>query len=175
MSHLALKQLLDQLLMGGYVIMDNGKYVFTPKFYADIVSTAVATIPNMLPSTIPVPTSKPEFEMLFIKLIADAQVPKHLPDNKGGVYAANKFSETGLKAFMAAIKNGVNYELLVKSVMLYYKSSTNYKKAVGNYFAQGDWRTDYEALAASTTSPEALNQHIKSQINNESKSHFKLG
>lgn len=122
------------------------------------------------------PATEQEWELKFINLIADAQVPQKLEDNKGGVYYANKFSETGLKVFKTALKRGVIYEVLVKSVMLYYKSSVRYKKAIGNYFAQGDWRTDYEALLASAEAGgDALNKHIKEEISDGTTSQFKLG
>jgi hypothetical protein len=122
-------------------------------------------VPALLKQEMILPSTPQQWEMRFLNLIADAKVPAKLEDNRGGVYYANKFSIEGLKVFKAALLRGVDYSVLVKSVMLYYKSSVKYKKAIGNYFIQGDWRTDYEALLASASEgAEALTKHITNEI-----------
>ena len=116
------------------------------------------------------------WELGFINFIQEAKVPKYLDNGKGDSYVANNYSAPAMKIFRKAIeKEGILYDVLVKSTMLYYKSQRNrFKKAIGNYFIQGDWRSDYLALleAAGTGTIE---QHIKSEIEDGNKSHWKLG
>jgi hypothetical protein len=82
----------------------------------------------------------------YSKFIADAKVPDYAEVKYGNRYATNKYSEAGMKAFQRAIKSGCNYKALVVAVGMYYKSNTQYKKAVGSYMESGEWRTDYAKL-----------------------------
>lgn len=101
----------------------------------------------------------------FMEFIAEAKVPRMLEGKHGEMYHGNKYSEAGMKAYRKALeKEGVQYDVLVKSTMLYYKSSIRLKKAVGNYFALGDWRTDYDALMhAAESGEQTLTKHIKDE------------
>lgn len=174
MSNLKANELLSQLLASGYTTMEKGKYVFTRKFYEELGSTNALVLAQSSSGLPMLPQTQQDWENQFIALISEAKVPQRLEDNRGGVYYANKFSVEGLKAFRKAIESGVNYQVLVKSVFLYYQSSVRFKKAVGNYFANGDWRTDYEALAASAVQGiDALKDHIQKETN-EQRGNYKL-
>ena len=115
-----------------------------------------------------------DWQNLFVKLIMDAKVPKHCEDTRGGIYNTNKYSVPGMKAFKKALEGGVDYDVLVKSTMLYYKSNVKLKKAIGNYFAQGDFLSDYASLQAAHQSG-TLTEHIKSETNDKQQSAWKLG
>lgn len=173
-----LKEILDELVQRGYVLEQKGKYKFTALFYEDLTGTRqglVRTQSGELVVAEPsLPANMPEkiinWELAFVKFIAAAQVPERLNDNKGMPYYANKYSEAGMKVFRKIIeKEGVNIELLVQSTALYYKSSIAYKKTIGNYITDGDWRGDYQKLAdAANTSEEAVIKHIQNEVKNES-------
>lgn len=112
----------------------------------------------------------------FIQFITEAKVPARLEGSRGDVYAANKYSEDGMKAFRKTIESGVDYGVLVRSTMLYYKSSTRFKKTIGNYMAHGDWRTDYEALrSAAIDGTTAIEQHIKQETKDNGHNPYRLG
>lgn len=117
-----------------------------------------------------------DWPVLFIQFITDAKVPRQLEDNRGGMYPANKYSEDGMKAFRKAMEAGVVYDVLVKSTMLYYKSGTRYKKAVGNYFAEGHWRTDYQNLLdAASQGTTKLDNHIKQETKTNEHTPYRMG
>lgn len=117
-----------------------------------------------------------DWPVMFMELIRDAAVPARLEDNHGGEYDANKYSEEGMKAFKAAILTGADYRMLVRSVMLYYKSSLRYKKKIGNYFTQGDWRTDYLALSQAVEGgKEQLADHIKQETDSNEHNPYRIG
>jgi hypothetical protein len=60
--------------------------------------------------------------------------------------------------------------------MLYYKGSRRFKKTIGNYITEGDWRTDYEALKRSASQgEEALKNHIKEETEEDGYSGYTLG
>lgn len=114
---------------------------------------------------------------VFIQFIKAAQVPNRLENNRNEVYAANKFNSDACKVFRKAIeKEGYDYDLLIKSTMLYYKSSLRFKKAIGTYFTSGDFRTDYLNLKnAAETSSEELQSHIKQEIKDNGHNAYTLG
>ena len=60
--------------------------------------------------------------------------------------------------------------------MLYYKSGNSYKKTIGNYILEGNWRTDYLELQQSASAgEEELKNHIKNSLDNGEHTAFKLG
>lgn len=112
----------------------------------------------------------------FIQFINEAKIPARLENNKLEAYAANKYSEDGMKAFRKAIESGIDYGTLVRSTMLYYKSSVRFKKAIGNYMKDGDWRTDYENLKnAAEQGTKELEQHLKTETKDNGYSNYRLG
>lgn len=133
-------------------------------------------LPAIVKQELVLPATPAEWELRFMNLIADAQVPTRLEDSRGNPYYANKFSIEGLKVFQKAMKSGVDYQVLVKSVMLYYKSSVKFKKAIGNYFKDGDWKTDYNALMDSAEKgKDAIADHINKEIHDGTRGNYKLG
>ena len=175
-----LPDLLAALIAGGYVIQRKDKYIFSAEFYKEITGVRqglmktrsgelVVVEPklplatqNLLPA---LPTTDTNWDFLFIEFIKKAEVPARLEDGRGNPYYANKYSADALKVFKRALeKEGVNLDLLVKSTKLYYKSSVRYKKAIGNYIKDGDWKTDYNNLLDSAQEgQESLTKHIKDQ------------
>lgn len=175
----------------GYVLSTgSGKYGFSRKFYEELktealvekMSTPVAMVDSeqsVAPSLLP-EVRKPEillaeianmtYSSLFIHFISQAQVPARAEDTRGNEYPVNKYNEKAAVVLYKLVTNGqVDYPLLVKSTMLYYKGSRRFKKTIGNYITEGDWRTDYEALKRSASQgEEALKAHINEEIKNES-------
>lgn len=165
---LNLQEILTYLRDNTYVTKNTkDEWVFSEKFYHDLEVQGRAVVPVPKAGNVAtLPKDGTEWQLLFIQLIEAAQVPKVLSDNRGGHYYANKYSEPAMKVFRKALeKDDVNYELLVKSVMLYYKSSVSYKKTISNYFTGGDWKTDYMALTQSISQgAEALTNHIQDEL-----------
>ena len=158
-----LKETLNWLTVEGY--LEDGK--LTAKVERDLTSNLIAIYPlrpDECTAIVPfvTPSNWPDS---FMKFIAEAQVPRMMEGKNREMYQGNKYSEPGMKAYRKALeKEGIQYDILVKSTMLYYKSSIRLKKAVGNYFAQGDWRTDYDALLqAAEGGEQTLIKHIKDE------------
>lgn len=157
-----LKQALLQLREEGYMAYREGSYRLTEKGHGLFHEAHAPAVQQPLP--VPAVAGK-DWTLNFITFIQEAKVPKYLENGKGDQYPANNYSEPAMKIFKKAIeKEGIKYDILVKSTMLYYKSQRNrFKKAIANYFIQGDWRSDYKNLleAAGTGNIEEL---IKSEI-----------
>jgi len=173
-----LQEAIKFLSSNQYILISKGKFTFSRKFYEEYKPPE----PGKAPATLPVASpgaglvQKPVlYTDLFIQFIQESQVPARL-SVKGRIYPANKYNEDAAVRFYKMIhKEGVDYSLVVKSTMLYYKSGIDAKKAIGNYILQGDWRTDYEDLKNSAQKGEQqLNEHIKNQLDNGEHSPFRL-
>jgi hypothetical protein len=183
MSNLKLKPLeVYQWLCENKLLTGDNSRILNDQFFALVHEdkrfelSAPVTSPVLHSASPGLPGSPQQWELKFINLISEAQVPARLEDGNGGEYYANKFSEPALKVFQKALRSGIIYEVLVKSVMLYYKSSVKYKKTIGNYFIQGDWRTDYLALlSAAEEGKESIDSYVKNEIKDEQPSQYKIG
>lgn len=187
-----LKNVLQYLVDNAYVLASKEKgYVLSKKFQEDVKRMKRDRVQSQpvvfdLPIVPSIPTTSQlvltkmkamaTWETRFSKFILDAQVPRQLDDNRGNSYAANKYSEDGMKAFRKAMEENVDYGTLVRSTMLYYKSNIRYKKAIGNYFAQGDWRTDYQNLKeAAILGTKELEQHLLTETKSNEHNPYRLG
>jgi hypothetical protein len=165
-----LKETVHSLLENGYMMIVKGKYVVTAKFNKEMTGKEVGLIKlnnepvvqEYEPLIIATPIDWP---MRFMNFIVEAQVPT-MGSGKDGTYDINKYSEPAMKAFKRMLeKDKVNYQLLVKSTMLYYKTHKQFQKTISNYIADGLWRTDYYALAsAAAEGKEAIQSHIQKSI-----------
>lgn len=148
------------LIEKSYITLHNGKYKFTSLFYKELTgiqkgltAKGVVEEPNL--------PARREFNVAlagnytladwrehYLTFIKVAKVPATL---RAGLstYSVNKYSEEGMKVFQSAIKEGYKLELLIAAVRLYYNDSTGYKKSIGNYMKDGDWRTDYITIKES--------------------------
>lgn len=176
MSNSELKEILDVLMKEGLVINSGKSLDFTEKAYQMIYDgTMVRIIDHLQAITkINIPIN---WELRFMSFITECKVPARLEGSKGDAYAANKYSEKAMKIFKAAIEGGVDYELLKKSVTLYYRSTLAYKKTIGNYFTQGDWKSGYIDLRdiIATGTSQQLIDHIKTETDDSDKSQYSLG
>lgn len=168
-----LTQVIKYLRDNGYTKTTAGKLVFTKKFHEDhAAQRGVITTKNLFGL---MPIDPNDVTDAFIKFILDSKVPSKL-ETKTGPYFANKYSGDAAKVFQKILITGYNYDLLVKSTMLYYKSGVGYKKAIGNYILQGDWLTGYEELkAAADTGEEELKSHIENTLDNGEHDNFTFG
>jgi len=186
------KDTLKWLLDEGYVKVDDtaSSIVLTEKFQGqcsmlvthdfviDTISPLVIPATARLAEIVAVGNLKliKDWPMFFIKFITDAKVPQKLEAGNGEVYYANKYSEPAMKVFKKALESGCNYEVLLRSVQLYYGSGVRYKKAIGNYFVQGDWKSGYEDMMNAASAGKAeLTQHIKEQADDGKRSHLRIG
>lgn len=118
-----------------------------------------------------------DWPLFFMQFIAEAKVPARIEIPRSGeVYFANKYSEKAMLIFKKALESGTDYTILLRSVQLYYKSSVGLRKAIGNYFIQGDWRSGYMDMVSAMQSKEMLTEHIKSETHVATgSSNYKLG
>lgn len=192
---ISFKEAADFLLSGDYIlVVGPGKFKLSTKFHKEMASqsrvTAVGENFVSTPGEVMVLKS-PEgtqqvignniftgrfYELSYKKFISDAQVPKRLENNRGESYPANNYSEPGMKAYRKALESGADYEILVKSTMLYYKSGIRFKKAIGNYMHEGIWKTGYDDLqSAASTGEQAVTDHIKTELDDGQQSSYRIG
>jgi hypothetical protein len=186
-----LSAVIEYLLTKGFITVTKGKAELTPLFhksYTGIQKVLVLQgtknpLPVVAEPALQVPTAQTFREYtyeawvkLYMQFISESQVPRRLITNHGDPYDANKFSEDGLKAFQKALTAGAIYHILVKSVTLYYGGANRYKKAIGNYMSQGDWRTDYmDLLTSAQQGAEQVSKHIKDTVNGGTKDRYEWG
>jgi hypothetical protein len=182
-----LKAILKQLTEKGYVLSaGKGKYSFSMKFYDELKMQELAEklvstdekpvaqlqallLPNGMRVAVPLINGM-TYSQLMLRFIQDAQIPQKVAPPHKEPYVVNKYNEkAAVRLYKLILEWGVVYDLIVKSTMLYYKGNNPYKKTIGNYIIDGDWKTDYEALKQSAQQgEEALKEHIKQEISNES-------
>lgn len=184
-----LKDVAQWLLEKGYAADTKGKLSFTPHFHK-----AYGNIRNAVSIDVPVVSwglstdiilydpgksglyKYEDWSLMYMQFIREAKVPNRCMNSHGEPYDINKYSEDGMKAFQRALKTGVLYDILVKSTMLAYKSGSRYKKTIGNYMSQGDWRSDYNALLEKAQQGEQeVTNHIKDELNDGTVSRYQRG
>lgn len=156
-----LKEAVDFLMSNGYVYWYGKKLKLHTKFYEDIEK-------QEMPASI-------NWTDRYTNFIRDAGIPSRGESRNGEFYPLNKFSNPGLAAFRKAIeKGGVVEEWLLQSTKLYYKSGVRLKVAIGRYFHEGLWVTDYEAYKASLEAGTTQN-HVKQETSDGSHTAWQLG
>ena len=167
-----LKEIVHNLLENGYMMVVKGKYVVTAKFNKEMTGQEVGLIKiNNQPIVMENPpptaliTAPADWPMKFMRFITEAEVPKK-GSGRDGSYDLNQYSEPAMKAFRKMLeKEGINYDVLVKSTMLYYKTHNSFQKTISNYIADGHWRTDYYALLhAAENGADGLKTHVEKEI-----------
>lgn len=154
----------EYLRDNGYLMASKGKYQFTKKWHEDL-----GTIRNPVFDIVKIDNRIAVLnkDKQFIDFIVEAKVPRRILNSKLEPYDTNKFSEDGAKVFHAALAAGVDYTTLVRTVQLYYASGNGYKKKIGNYFIDGDWKSDYqEMVLRMQEGEESLKTHITEELDN---------
>ncbi len=161
------KESVDYLLQEGYLKKVKGRYCVTAKFNEAMngISTGLATLPSgqlaVRESQLGVIT---DWEQRYIQFIIDAKVPQRGEDSAGNLYDMSRSSKEGIKAFREAIeKKGFNYDLLLRSTMLYYAGPVKYKQSIGTYMSQGTYLSDYYNLIDSMRNG-TVEQHIEDTL-----------
>lgn len=184
-----LQEVMEYLLTEGFVTVHKGKPKFTAIFHSaysgvekGLTQAGTVLEPNLgiappallqpSPQTIAAYRAQ-DWVTVYMQFISECQVPRRCINRQGDPYDTNKYSEDGMKAFKQAIQSGTDYKMLVRSTVLYYKSATRLKKAIGNYMSHGDWRTDYQDLVTSAElGTEAVSKHIKETTNDGKSDHY---
>lgn len=144
---------MDFLLSNGYIYRYGERFKFHNKLYLEMAGQQAKAGIHHNPQAV-------DWVRAYTKFITEARVPARGEDTRGGYYSLNKYSEPGMKAFRKAIEGGANYDALVLSTSLYYRSGVRLKVAVSRYMEEGLWRGDYDAHIASV---EAGNQQQHEQ------------
>jgi DNA-binding LacI/PurR family transcriptional regulator len=185
-----IQETITELIQGGYVLPAGDRYIFTTKFYSElkkqvdpdvkkaeydvIVKIAKELKQQMIKKGWKEPdtniqektgqVTNVDSKTAYIQFIKDAGIPPRAQSGVGTTYEINQYSEEGKKAFEKLMKENIDYQILVQSTNLYYKSPV-YKQKIGNYIAQGTWRTHYDRyVLAKSKGMEA--QMIKEQTQN---------
>ncbi len=178
-----LKEVMKYLVDNQYVVKVRGNLVFSRKFKEEYTEekppVEILSIGSV--AIVPKPAKMDPggiyYADRFIQFSMDCQAPKKIAGPRGTIYPGNKYNEKAAITLLKMLKEeGVDYDLLVKSTMLYYKGAGDCKKALGNYILEGTWRTDYLELKNSAEKGvEALGQHIKTTLDNGEHSLIRIG
>lgn len=174
-----LSEIVHFLSANGYLIRTKQEYfIFTNKFYKEFTQHDIGVIPILGIAIAKSETTRvvvPIMDMAladgipnaYMAFIRDTKVPRKIITQDGRSYAANQYSEKGVKAFSRVLRRVASGEidmaLLVHSTTLYYKSSTGYKLKIGNYIGDGAWETDYRELVERLGNGTVA-EHIKEEL-----------
>lgn len=156
------EQLFQALLEYRYIVYKDGQIIVTNDFYRDFgdpsrfqfnkeiekvakepASTSFLQAPDAgIITQVEIETLP---ESILTRFIADAEVPK-TAKTKTSVYALNKFNTKAEKILEKILKQKINYQVLVMSTKLYYRSGVM-PKTIANYFIEGIWKDEYNDLA----------------------------
>lgn len=178
-----LQEAVTYLIQEGYMVTIKGKYKVTAKFNKEVTGKDIGLVSSggslvvqeISPKALSTLETTTDWTGAYIKFIQEAEVPQR-GEGGSGSYDLNKFSEKAAKVFRRMIeKEGVQYPVLVKSTLLYYKTHRRYPVTITRYIEDGLWRTDYMALLESAKEGK-LSDHIQNQIDNEKEfSKYRLG
>lgn len=150
-----------------YLLQYKSVYVLSDEFQKAMKT--LSEVPTPRPGEVlRVGTQIIDWKLKFLAFIMDAQVPKLLPGGRGEMFQANSYHEGAMEAFKSMLtKEGIDYDLLVKATILYYKSGASFKKKISNFILDGDWLTAYRDLELAANSGEKqLKDHIKKELGN---------
>lgn len=129
----------NYLLENGYLAMINGEITFTGKFKREFNPVPAKKLEEIFPDTNTAGTR----EEIWRKFIKDAEIPHKATATNGKQYTIRQYSPGIANKLMQIIKEVDDYNVLVESTKLYYKSNS-YKKILSNYIDQQIWRDEYE-------------------------------
>jgi len=105
--------------------------------------------------------------MPLLQFISDASVPEKVYMKDGTFYWANRFSNDAEKTLLKALKDGIQYDILLAATRLYYKGGGQ-PKAISGYFKEGTWKQTYHDMLTSLKDGTTAS-HIKKNIDTEKK------
>lgn len=169
-----LSEIVHFLSANGYLIRTKQEYfIFTNKFYQEFTQHDIGVIPvrdiaiaksEMTRVVVPERVTYDTMRDAYMAFISECNVPRRITTTDGRSYAANQYSEKGLRAFSKImVRSDIIPALLVHSTQLYYKSSTGYKLKIGNYIGDGAWETDYRELVERLGNGTVV-EHIKQEL-----------
>lgn len=157
------------MMQNGYILQVKGKFRLTAKFNKEILNREEGVVllnqtPVVMEHALPAQIQSIDWPKQYMQFIVEAQVPARGKGGNGPGYDLNKYSEPAMKMFRRIIeKEKVQYPVLVKSTMLYYKTHKDYPLTISRYISEGFWRSDYEALLQSAEQGTVA-EHIQQEI-----------
>lgn len=174
------KQLFDALVEYKYVVFKDGNIIVTQDFYRDFGDPRRFETNLQLKHAASTDIAAPEVGLQvgvgvtriqdtpLTQFIIDAKIPEKAK-SKTGSYFINKYNAKAEKILIKALKDKLDYKVLVASTFLYYKSGVMVK-TIANYFLEGIWKDEYNALVDKVNSGEAeayLTNAMKEGANEE--------
>lgn len=139
-------QAVDFLIDNDYLAVIDGKVVVTNKLTREFKPIPKSRIEQIFPNN-PSIISR---ETIFKKFIEDAEIPYKAQSSDGKLYTIRQYSAGIADRLIQIIKN-VDYQTLVQSTKLYYKSNT-FKVILSNYIDKKIWKDEYERYEKAKTS-----------------------
>lgn len=164
---LTLQEVMTYLKENKYILLSKGMWYLSNQFQQDVKPLSPQSIlPMNVASNSLATVMASDWTLSFITFIRTAKVPQKLEGSNGVMYDVNKYSELAMKEFKRMIEvEKIDPNILLKATQLYYGSSTGFKKKIGNYIIDGDWRSDYMNMKlAMETGEKQLTEHIKNEI-----------
>lgn len=169
------KELFDALIEYKYVVFKDGNIIVTQDFYKDFGNPAKLETNDKIKHAASTAIMAPEVgiqvgvgvtriqDTPLTKFIIDARVPEKAK-TKTGSYYVNKYNSKAEKILIKALeKDKLNYDVLVASTYLYYKSGVMVK-TIANYFLEGIWKDEYNALADKVNTAGDIQSYLKDAL-----------
>jgi hypothetical protein len=136
------EDVLQFLKDGLYIVHDADSSILTSKFFRDfgVRATPTKNGDSIKPARTTTSTITKEDYKQFIK---DAEVPTMISNGNGSKFFANRFSETGFKAFKA-LPSEIDKKVLLAACKWYYKQTQTARVMIGNWFSEGIWESCYD-------------------------------
>jgi hypothetical protein len=175
-----IKEVVQFLLENKYIVCHKGKYKVTERFYEEVTGTSMGLIIPAdlnLQVAMPIKDQRLAWPTRYLNFIKECDIPRYGQSSNGGQYELNKYSQDGCKAFQKALeKYYLDYDLLVKTVKLYYKSKVGLKQSITTYMQSESYLSDYKTLLESAQQgEEALKQHLKQSTQNDNGTAYEQG
>lgn len=163
------EEALQLFIEKGYIVSLKGKYQLTGNFHRNYVPVSTGLVVSnkqiATNSSQAVVTQQEQIlgvKELLKKFREDAEIPFRISNDGGKPFTANAVSKEGITAFRDILKSGVDYQVLVYSTKLYYKTDS-FRKGLTNYLVQGDWESYYLEFKKKLETG-AIENHIKGEL-----------
>lgn len=160
-----------------YLVQQGDGLVISNKFTRELGISSSNTKPIAVDTLIiPHIVHSKATKDIYKLFITEANVPSKI-ETSNGAYWANRYSETGYKAFAKVFNDPkINRPVLLASTKWYYAQVRTARKMIGTYFSEGIWESCYDDFIKERNKRGAINTPLVNiKIIDENASNMEAG
>lgn len=160
-----------------YLVQQGDGLVISNKFTRELGISSSNTIPvAVVPVGQPLGKTGKVDKDMYKLFIQEANVPTKI-ETGNGAYWANRYSESGFKAFKSVMENpAINRFVLLAATKWYYAQTRTARKMIGTYFSEGIWESCYDDFIKERNKRGAINTPLVNiKIIDENASNMEAG